>query len=432
MKGNFFIAGLSSLALLGIGQPAHALAPETELLLKLLEAKGVISADDASEFKKELVRLTEEKAEGKGPQHYPGIDDLSERRQKFEETGEEVAEGATSPKEALLSTDSAGGTMTMGSALQKLHVAGGISAGEFYASNAGPDTSGNETLLSNFLFELSGGEDDQLLGFAAAVGETSTPSVLSPPDTTPDLDLEYASLSLKGYGETAVEVGLLKPDAGFEDTYTYNNANAVLGALASQQPYNAFGGKLQYAADNLNLNAAYYGKRLDDSEYAENGVAADHAWEVGIGTTFNDVSCRLYHYHIAGRRSLTGAVIEQSYKNISFALNVDWWQRDKTASNQYSRKSSIGGAFYMIPEFGKFSLPIRVEYIDQGGSEMYLDNPETKKIYAATISPTYRCTKASYIRLESSYVQATKGFADKDGEPKDDRIYLATEFGYLF
>ena len=206
----------------------------------------------------------------------------------------------------------------------------------------------------------------------------------------------------------------------------------MLGAVASQQPYNAYGVKLEYAVEDLNLNAAYYGKRLDASEYEVDGVTLGHAWEVGIGKTFNDVTYRLYHYHMAGIRNLTGAVIEHTYKNIYLALNVDWWQWDKARANYYGRRSSLGGAFYAVPCFGKFSVPIRLEYINQGNSKMYLDDPETKKIYAATISPTYKFREDSYLRLESSYVKASKGFADKDGQTKDSRVYLAAEIGYLF
>ena len=94
MKNKLLIAGLSSLALLASTPPAHAIAPETELLLQLLQAKGVITADDASQFKKELTSLTDEKAEGEAPEHYHSIEGLSERVHKLEEAREEVAEGA--------------------------------------------------------------------------------------------------------------------------------------------------------------------------------------------------------------------------------------------------------------------------------------------------------------------------------------------------
>lgn len=329
--------------------------------------------------------------------------------------------------------DGAGESRTvLEAALHTLHLAGGISAGEFSASNPGPATSGNETLLSNFLFELSSGNNGRPIGFTAAVGETSTPSLLSPPGTTADLDLEYGSLSWKPRPDMTIEAGLLKPDAGFEDAYTYNNANVILGALASQQPFNAYGIKLQYTAGGLHLEAAYYGKRLDDTEYTVNGTAADHAWESGIGTTIKDVSYRLYHYHIAGYRSLTGAVIEHTYKNVPLAVNIDWWRWDSALADQHGRRSAVGGAFYAVPGFGKFSLPVRLEYIDQGSSGIYVENPEAARIYTATLSPTYRFTKESYLRFETAFVRASHGFADKDGKTKDKRVYLAMELGYVF
>lgn len=324
------------------------------------------------------------------------------------------------------------GGKALQSVWKKLQIAGGISAGTFYATNPGQDTSGNEALLSNYLFEISECGNDLPISFAVAFGESSTPSLLSTPDGTSDPDLEYASLSVNALAHTSIEMGLLKPDAGYEDTYTYNNSNIVLGALASQQPYNAYGVKLRYSPNNLNLNAAYYGKRLDESEYGVNELSLSHAWEVGIGSTIKGVSYRLYHYHMAGIRNLTGAVLEHTYENIYFALNVDWWQWNKAMANYYDRRSSVGGAFYAAPCFGKFSLPVRLEYIDQGGSRIYLDNSETKRIYAATISPTYHFKPKAYIRLESSYVYASKGFADKEGRTKDKRVYLAAEIGYLF
>ena len=115
------------------------------------------------------------------------------------------------------------GETALQSMLRKLQIAGGISGGTFYASNPGQDTSGNQALLSNFLVELSTKDNDLPIAFEAAMGETSTPSLLGTPDGTSDLDLEYASLSFNALPNTSVKAGLLKPDAGFEDSYTYNN-----------------------------------------------------------------------------------------------------------------------------------------------------------------------------------------------------------------
>jgi outer membrane protease len=77
-------------------------------------------------------------------------------------------------------------------------------------------------------------------------------------------------------------------------------------------------------------------------------------------------------------------------------------------------------------------IPLRLEYIDQGESRIYIDNVDAKHIYAATISPTYKFGENAYIRVESAYVHADHAFVDKDGNSKNSRICLAAEIGYLF
>ncbi len=318
------------------------------------------------------------------------------------------------------------------SALSALQVSGGISAGSFYAANPGKDASDNEFLLSNFLVQLSSTDMALPVGFTGAFGETSTPSLLSVPENNTDLDIEYASLTVRPVADIHLEVGLLQPNAGFENTYTYNNVNAILGALASQQPYNAYGARLAYEANDLQFCAGYYKDRLDRNEYDENGDSAGDSWELGVIGSVLGNKFSLYHYHIEGQRNLTGLVIERTIKNVDFAVNIDYWLRDTTMNGTFGSRSATGGAFYMVPHFGRFSLPVRLEYIDQGKSRIYIDNADAKQIYAATVSPTFTFCDTAYIRTETAYVNADKAFSDKDGNRKNSRICLAAEVGYIF
>jgi hypothetical protein len=48
------------------------------------------------------------------------------------------------------------------------------------------------------------------------------------------------------------------PIRGFENTYTYNNKNILLGAIASQQPYNAYGARASYDISSISLWGGYY------------------------------------------------------------------------------------------------------------------------------------------------------------------------------
>jgi hypothetical protein len=318
------------------------------------------------------------------------------------------------------------------SAFSGLQLGGGISAGFFYASNPGKDVSDNEFLLSNFLVQLSSKDSDQPVGFVGAFGETSTPSLLSTPENNTDFDIEYASLILKPMSDVSLEMGLLQPNAGFECSYTYNNINILLGALASQQPYNAYGARLGYDIHGFRLIAGYYKKRLDQTEYNDNGSPPGDSWEIGVSGSVLSNKFSIYHYHLEAERNLTGAVIERTVKNVHLAVNIDYWNREADKSTLYGSRSSLGGAFYIAPQFGHFLIPLRLEYIDQGESRIYIDNADAKHIYAVTISPTYRFRENAYIRVESAYVYADNAFADKNGNSKNSRICFAAEIGYLF
>lgn len=321
---------------------------------------------------------------------------------------------------------------TVLSMLSGIRVGGGISAGWFYAENPGKDQSDNEFLLSNFLVEFSSRDTNLPVVFAGAFGETSTPSLLSTPENNTDVDIEYASLTVKPAAEAGLEVGLLQPNAGFESTYTFNNNNIVLGAVASQQPYNAYGARLGYDVIGLHVCAGYYKKRLDADEYDENGFPPGDSWEIGMSGSVADNKFGIYHYHLEGRRNLTGAFVERTINNIYLAADIDCWNRDTTRGGYYAGRSAVGGAFYVVPAFGRFSIPVRLEYIDQGRGRVYIDNADTKRIYTATISPTYRFCKNAYVRVESAYVDADNAFADKNGNRKDDRICLSAEVGTVF
>ncbi len=316
--------------------------------------------------------------------------------------------------------------------LDKLVISGGISAGYFQVTNAGPESDERNFLLSNVLVEISQKDKNAPLGFVIALGETTTPSILGSPESSTDLDIEYASLTLAPIPGGTVEIGLLQPNSGYECTYTFNNANTFLGALASQQPYNAYGARLSYEVKGVDLWAGYYRHRLDDEEYVVEESKANESWEVGASGTLSGTTFSLYHYHLESLRSLTGALIEHTLKNVTIAFNTDYWQWAGSQQSTHGDDSAFGVAVYVTPFFCKFSLPVRLEYIDQGQSGIFLENESTHRIYAITVSPTYRLRDNAYIRADVAYVRATDGFADDDGKPKSERIAFAIELGYTF
>jgi hypothetical protein len=318
------------------------------------------------------------------------------------------------------------------SALSGIGIAGGISGGSFYTSNPGPDVSDNEFLLSNFLVELSSKDESLPVGFIGAFGETSTPSVLDTPETNKNLDIEYAALVLKPIEGVNIEAGLLQPVAGLECTYTYDNQNIFLGAVASQQPYNAYGARLVYDIHEINFTAGYYKERLDDEEYGVNGLTPDDSWEIGVAGSVGETEFAVDHYHLTGMRNLTCLVVKHTMDMVEIGIDADYWRWDERLKDDFGREYAAGGAVYICPRFDKISVPVRLEYIDQGESTIYIENTDAKRIYTATISPTYNFSEKSYFRVESAYVNADSSFADKDGKSEDGRGCFSAEVGYLF
>jgi len=293
----------------------------------------------------------------------------------------------------------------------------------------GEDVEESQFILSNAILDVSSADEDAPMGFSFGVGETSTPSLLDAPEETGEVQIEYASVFLKPVAALSVKAGLLGPNSGFESTYTFENRNIFLGTLASQQPYNAYGVKASWeVTGEFSFWGGCYGDRLDDEEY--NGK--DEAWEIGAGGEFLETNFNLYHYHVDGYRYLTGVGIDRSLWGMDAGVNVDSWTWDEGEKDNYKDDSSLGLAVYVRPVFGAFSLPVRLEYVDQGKSMIYTESADAETIFTASVTPTYNVMDNAFIRAEVAYVQADGAFADDNGKSEDNRFCFAAELGYMF
>lgn len=320
---------------------------------------------------------------------------------------------------------------------QGLSISGGISSGYLWASNAGEEAPGGKFLISNLLLNLSAEPKGLPISFEGAIGGTVTPSLFDAPgDAVPGLNIQYAGITVSPGENLNLEMGLLQPNAGYEDTYTYNNESITVGVLASQQPFNAFGVRATYTVAGLETYVGFYKDRLDEEEYCaslDGGLRRpSSSWEIGIGCSLSGIDFTLYHYGLRELRYLTGMVAEHEIGGLHLALDLDYWRWDDSMSGYRRDSSSMGGAFYASYGIGKASMALRLEYIRQGGSMIYTEGEEAGDIYAATFTPTYNFDGKAYVRLESSYVKARGCFEDNEGDPRDDRIYIALESGLRF
>jgi hypothetical protein len=398
---------------------------KAEIRKEIEELKSKIKELDSLKAK---VRELEEKLTSKGEVSVPQTvkEELRER--------EEVEEKGEKKKVIKISSPYLG----------DISITGGISGGYFITTNEGVEGKKDNFVLTNLLIDISSEMKNGLLGFNVGLGGVTTPSVFdAPDDTIPDFRIEYAAMNLKPIKSLpglSFEGGLLQPDSGYEATYTFENRNVTVGALASQQPYNAAGVRANYAfTEDFRIWSGIFKYRLASDEYETEydnelikNVQDSYSWEAGVNDNIGDVDVSLYHYHLTGLRNLTGIAAEYTMNNLYMVLNVDYWRWSSEMERYFEDHSSIGAALYLAPSFKKFSLPLRLEYIHQGKSRIYLPSEDAESIYAATLTPTYNFTDNVLIRTEGSYVHANNGFSDRDGNLKDDKFLFSTELVFKF
>ena len=323
----------------------------------------------------------------------------------------------------------------------------GASTGYFYASNSGTDDNGKDVsndkfLVSNFMVGIDYNPENLPISFSGAYGGTATPSLFDAPndaDNQPDMDFEYADFTFSPYDYFSLELGLIAPNAGYEDTYTYNNKNITVGALAAQQPYNAYGTRATFSVNGLfDVYAGFYEDRKDDEEYTiDDGAftgSPGNSWEAGISGSVMDADYTVYYYNVNNMRRLLGLVVEKTIGNVYIAFNTDYWKwNDKWDEYNNDDDDSIGVSLYISPKLTEHvELPLRIEYIDQGDSKIYTDSAKADDIFAVTFTPTYNFSDSAYFRIEGAYINADDSFANNNGTSKDSRYYIASEFGLRF
>ncbi len=152
--------------------------------------------------------------------------------------------------------------------LGNISIGGGLSGGYFAGNNEGEGGKKDNFVLTNLLIDITSEIKNGMFGFNVGLGGVTTPSVFdSPDDTIPDFRIEYAAMNLKPIKSLpglAFQGGLLQPNSGYECTYTFNNRNITVGALASQQPYNAVGARATYAfGEDFRIWSGIFKHRLE-------------------------------------------------------------------------------------------------------------------------------------------------------------------------
>ncbi|AAC06480.1 outer membrane beta-barrel protein [Aquifex aeolicus] len=321
---------------------------------------------------------------------------------------------------------------------QPLELYGGISAGYFYTTNEDGKDSSDKLQITNAILGLKAEVGEKIrFGFDLAVGGSLWSTVWDggqgdfsyyDPDEKElkeGVGLHWGYAYLKPFKGFEVSAGVLTTNIGYELADTYSNPNVTFGAVWYAQPF-------IYPGVRLTLDFSEIAD-LPVSLYAEYNQEYDlDNYAVGILGELGNLSYALSYYDYRASKNLVDLVLGYTIFNVDLGLNFDYQWLDDSAKSAGQDDSAYGVALYVIPKFetkyGEFSLPLRLEYFDEGSSGIYFGGAD--KGYTLTVTPTFRPTPNTYVRAEVSYVN-TDNKVFKNGT-KDNKTTLAVELGFTF
>lgn len=312
------------------------------------------------------------------------------------------------------------GSLTV--ANSNLSLAGGLSGAGLYSDATGTSND-TDAVVTDFLVELSSQAPVKGIGFIAGYGELLQPTVLNNVGMTAPASssLQYGSVIVKPSDALSFEVGKLATKIGYEVANTYANPHVLLGALWSAQPVYYAGARANYTVGGVTVFA-------EVNEDASSG--ATHGYVVGASGAAAGVNYSLSYYDAKDARDILDLIVSGEVAGMTVAANLDYHKLEQ-APAPGADDTALGLGVYVIPKFGDVSVPLRLEYLDDGTSGIYAGGVD--KGYTVTITPTYNFSANTFVRAEVAYVSADNNvFTDHLGNPTDSKTSVALQAGFKF
>ena len=302
---------------------------------------------------------------------------------------------------------------------QDLELYGALTGAFFYTTNVQAD----KFNITNGVIGLKGEAGKGLkVGFDLAVGSLLMPTVWDGGQGDPQrFDFTAKGVATEGFGFVwgyfslkpsdvlSVDFGVMPTNLGYEVANTYSNPNITLGTTWTAQPVIYPAVRLTFSGP-VNLYAEYNQENnLDNFAVGASGEL------MGIGFSLN-------YYDYRASRNLVDLVLSYSISHVDLGLNFDYQWLDRPASG-----SAYGVALYAIPKFGKFSLPFRAEYFNEGTTNIYSDQ-NAESGYTLTLTPTFRPSENTFLRAEVAYISTENSVFNG----RRSKTTLSFEVGFTF
>ncbi|NPA57754.1 MAG: outer membrane beta-barrel protein [Aquificae bacterium] len=292
----------------------------------------------------------------------------------------------------------------------RITLTGGISTSLLYSNS----TDRLDTVITNLYFRLSGKEEK--LRFGVGIGDVVAPSVIDKDYSLyPEVRLYDGAVFLDS--PVILQIGLLEPLEGYENNQTYLNPNILSSAVSSIEPFNAYGFRAGYGFEKFTFYAGYYTDRLERDEYCYREICSTESYNLVVERNGENSYFFLSFYNLKDFYNIFNIILTRHFGNLEISLDGDYAFWDGSARDSIRLKygenltdHAYGVSLYIIPKYKIYRFPVRIEYINQDKSQIYVQNRKTREIYSLSFTPTVR--EENYLfRFELGFTKAENFFS---------------------
>ncbi|WP_457623703.1 outer membrane beta-barrel protein [Persephonella sp.] len=315
------------------------------------------------------------------------------------------------------------GSLTV--ANSNIEMSGAVTAGYFYVTNEGAGKNNDYFTVSNFSVGLKS-KDKGFIGFVSYFGDNTWDGLLG--RTKNKFKVKYAWLSINPMKGLTIDAGILTTNIGYELYHSYQNLNYTFGMVWNAQPVTYPGARVTYSvAEGIDVYAEYN----QDTTFGQ-----DDSFALGSIGSVGGIDYAVSYYDGNATRNLIDVVLSYALAGTDVGLNLDYHWLDDAMKTAGKDDTAYGVALFINPAVApNVTVPVRVEYINQGTSDIYAYDGKSigESAYSVTVTPTYKPTDNTYIRCEFAYVTTDKAvFADDKGNSKDSKTFVGFEAGFMF
>jgi len=311
---------------------------------------------------------------------------------------------------------------------QDITLSGGITGAYFYNS----DTKRDAFAVPDALIDLATEAKPGVVAFDVGLGTLSGNSLATSdaPLTSGagTVGVQYGWVSVLPVDGLKVDAGKLATNVGYEVYPSYGDDNILRGLVWNNQPAYYNGARATYSMSSFSVYA--------EANKGGNGSTAGTA--IGASGTFGAVSGAINLFSAVNQKSIVDIIASGKVGSIKLAANLDYQTKAEAAKTTGTDDNAYGVALYAsMPMGDKASLPVRIEYVNDGTSGLYGLGAAAASNTAMTftITPTYNFSDSTFVRAELAYVSTDKkvpAYVDDKGVNTDSNMIVGVQGGVRF